>query len=298
MESEHLSQNDLHRWIACPICYGSSQRLFNKDQYWIRGCTDCHHRFLELHATIDHVHRVYGDDYFQGGGAGYPNYLAEATLLRHHGRRYAQLLSHYLPTGTLLDVGAAAGFILKGFIDSGWQGKGIEPNRHMVTHARTQLQLQVDSVPLEQLSGQERYDLVTMIQVVAHFFNFQQAFAAASLHTKPGGYWLIETWNRESWMARLLGRNWHEYSPPSVLQWFSPEGLCQAVAQHGFHEVARGRPAKWIGSAHAKSILCYKIKGHPWEQWLVQSLKIIPDGFALPYPAEDLFWILLKKSSV
>ena len=29
---------------------------------------------------------VYGDDYFNGGGAGHTNYLDEQVLLRNHGR--------------------------------------------------------------------------------------------------------------------------------------------------------------------------------------------------------------------
>jgi SAM-dependent methyltransferase len=296
MRMEHPAQEDITKLVACPICHGSSQRLFNKDQYWVRGCSVCQHRFLELHPTSGHVHQVYGDDYFQGGGAGYPDYLAESTLLRRHGKQYARLLSRYMPIGTMLDVGAAAGFVLQGFIDAGWQGRGIEPNQRMVDYARTQLHLQVDPGTLEQSSGQECYDLITMIQVVAHFFDIQKALATASTSTKPGGYWLIETWNRQSWMARLLGKNWHEYSPPSVLQWFSPEGICQAAAQHHFREVARGRPAKWIGGAHAKSLLRYKLNGAPFERLLSQGLNLIPDELAIPYPAEDLFWILLQKS--
>jgi hypothetical protein len=44
-----------------------------------------------------------------------------------------------------------------------------------------------------------------------------------------GRAWIIETWNRDDWVARLLGRHWHEYSPPSVLHWFNPDGLRRLV---------------------------------------------------------------------
>jgi 2-polyprenyl-3-methyl-5-hydroxy-6-metoxy-1,4-benzoquinol methylase len=293
---KHPVQDVLKQLALCPICQNASDRLFNKDHYWIRKCSACRHQFLELHTDIKHVTQVYGDAYFQGGGAGYPDYLAEATLLRRHGQRYARLLSRYMPSGTMLDVGTAAGFILQEFVALGWQGQGVEPNLRMVDYARTRLKLQVDAGTLEQWSSPKTYDLITMIQVVAHFFDFQKALATANQQTKPGGYWLIETWNRNSWMARLLGKHWHEYSPPSVLQWFSPEGLCQVSARYGFREVARGRPAKWIGGAHAKSLLRYKFRDSPLEQLLSRGLNWIPDGLTIPYPAEDLFWILLQKS--
>ena len=65
-----------------------------------------------------------------------------------------------------------------------------------------------------------------MIQVVAHFHDLQSAFSAAAEHTRPGGHWLIETWNcRSLKAARFFGSEWHEYSPPSVLQWFTPTSL-------------------------------------------------------------------------
>ncbi len=283
------------RNFPCPLCGQASQRWRQQHGHWIRDCKECGHRFTELWANPDHVTAIYADTYFNGGGAGYPDYLAEAELLRQHGCRYASLLKRYTTPGTMLDVGAAAGFILQGFFDYSWHGQGIEPNPTMVRYAQKTLQLPVEVGTLEQLQTSETFDLVTMIQVVAHFFDIQQAFAAASQQTKSGGFWLIETWNCKSWMARLLGTHWHEYSPPSVLHWFSPPSLAQFAAQYGFKEIERGRPAKFISSAHAKSLLRYKLQALPAGRLLLKAIALIPDHWRIPYPAEDLFWILLQK---
>jgi hypothetical protein len=108
--------------FPCPLCGQSSQRRFQKHGYWILDCNGCAHRFTELQPTSAHVANIYADSYFYGGGAGYPDYLAEAQLLRRQGQRYAALLKCYTPPGQMLDVGAAAGFVLQGFQDAGWQG--------------------------------------------------------------------------------------------------------------------------------------------------------------------------------
>lgn len=281
--------------FPCPLCEQVSKRWQQQHGYWIRDCGGCGHRFTELLVSPDHAATVYGDAYFNGGGAGYPDYLAEADLLQQHGRRYAKLLKRYVTPGKMLDVGCAAGFILKGFCEEGWQGQGIEPNPTMVHYAQQTLNLPVQVGTLEQLQGAETFDLVTMIQVVAHFSDLQQAFAIASQHTHSGGFWLIETWNYKSWMAQLLGAHWHEYSPPSVLHWFSPNSLAQFAARYGFKEVDRGRPAKFIKSAHAKSLLRYKLQHLPAGKLLLKAIALIPDHWRIPYPAEDLFWILLQK---
>ena len=68
--------------------------------------------------------RVYRDDYFNGGGAGYSDYASEAEMLRGRGRDYGFKLARHARPGRMLDVGAAAGFILQGFVDQGWSGIG------------------------------------------------------------------------------------------------------------------------------------------------------------------------------
>jgi SAM-dependent methyltransferase len=207
------------------------------------------------------------------------------------------MLARYMPPGTVLDVGAAAGFILHGLIDSGWRGEGIEPNAQMAAYARTQLQVRVHVGSFEQFQPGTTYDLITMIQVMAHFLAPRQVLQKARTLLRPGGYVLIETWNRASWTARCWGWHWHEYSPPSVVQWFTPEGLGQLAAQSGFQEVARGRPGKWLSGAHAKSLVGHVLPDSGLGRWAYRLLQVIPDRLAIPYPAEDLFWMLLQRSS-
>lgn len=282
--------------MKCPICNGAMQGLFAHRGYPVLGCEVCGHRAARIAPCANHVERVYTDQYFSGGGAGYPDYLSEARLLRAHGRRYASRLTRYMTPGTMLDVGTAAGFVLKGFTDAGWRGEGIEPNRSMAEYARAQLGLQVATGTLEEYDADRQYELVSMIQVVAHFVDLQRALRVAAQVTAQGGFWLIETWNRESLTARAFGKHWHEYSPPSVVQWFSPEGLARLAAQFGFQEVARGRPLKWIGGGHAKSLLRYRLEGSRLERFTASAVGLIPDRLAIPYPAEDLFWALFRKS--
>ncbi|MEZ4737208.1 MAG: class I SAM-dependent methyltransferase [Caldilineaceae bacterium] len=286
--------------IQCPLCSGPTRLLFHKESYPIHGCTSCRHRFAALVPDSNHVRRIYNEAYFYGGGAGYPDYLGEATLLTAHGRRYADLLRAYLPPGRLLDVGAAAGFVLQGLVERGWQGIGLEPNPQMVHYGSRQLGLTMITGALEQATAvlpaqMASFDLITMIQVIAHFHDLRQALTNAAALTRPGGFWLIESWNYRSWPARLLGRHWHEYSPPSVLHWFSPTGLATIAAEFGLVEVARGRPQKWLNGAHAKSLLRYKLQTWPRAGWLDRPLSLLPDTLPIPYPNFDLFWLLLQK---
>ena len=282
--------------MDCPICYSPTHQIFQKYGYWICECKNCHHRCVEMTLSPEHTNRIYQDDYFKGGEAGYPDYLAEEDILTKHGRRYGTFLQKYTTPGTTLDVGSAAGFLLKGFQDAGWQGVGLEPNPSMVSYGRDNLGLEMEIGGLENFSSDRRFDLVSMIQVIAHFSDIRQALQKAAQVTRDNGFWLIESWNKGSWVARVLGQQWHEYSPPSVLHWFSPSDLSLLVAQYGFSEVARGRPAKYLNGAHVKSILGYKLQSSPLN-WLQGGLKLIPDQMVVPYPNFDLFWMLFQKTT-
>jgi SAM-dependent methyltransferase len=291
-----VTATELPAPTQCVVCDTESVRAFAVHEHWIRRCPRCGHHFAEIVGDLNHVHRTYADEYFHGGGAGYPDYLAEGELLRARGRRYAERIAGHVTPGTILDVGAAAGFFLKGFEDRGWTGLGLEPNPRMAAYGRTELGLAIQAGALEDYSPAATVDLVSMIQVVPHFYDLRRAFQVAAAATRPGGWWLIESWDRDSYAARVFGRNWHEYSPPSVLSWFSKRGLVEFAGHFGFHEVASGRAVKWISGAHVKSLVAHAGGSSRWGRAAARAARLVPNGLAVPYPGDDLFWILLQRA--
>ncbi len=275
--------------FTCPICHYSSRRLFRKSGYWIRACDNCQHQFVEIEPTPNQVQDIYNAQYFHGTGPGYLNYLAEGNQLRQKGQNYARLLASYLPSpGVLLDVGAAAGFILRGFIDQGWQGLGLEPNEGISAYARQRLNLQVQVGTLEEFNSSDRYDLVTMIRVLPHFYDLRQALQSASTVTKSGGYWLIETQNRDHLLNRFYGQHWREYTPPVQRHWFSPFGLRELARQYGFREIQRGKPMALVNHASTPS------RPHPKlaQRW---RDKLFPTRLKSGLDPSSWFWVLFQK---
>lgn len=281
---------------GCPLCRDDSLKLFQKHGIWIRECAVCRHRFANPETLDDHVEQIYGDDYFFNGGAGYDNYLSEAGLLVPHGRRYGRLLSRHGAGKSLLDVGAAAGLILKGLADEGFSGRGVEPNNTMATFAQTELKLDVVASSFEDFESDTQFDVLTVIQVMGHFIAPVDVVQKLHRLTKPGGLCLVETWDAGSWPARMLGSNWHEYSPPSVLQWFSRGSLKQLFECCEFEEVATGRPQKWINASHVCSLIDHKLPQTRWADAVRSGLRRIPARLNLPYPSDDLFWTLFRRN--
>jgi SAM-dependent methyltransferase len=242
-----------------------------------------------------HVARTYGDDYFTGGGAGYSDYLSEGPLLRAAGRRYGSLLARHAKPGRILDVGAAAGFVLKGFEDCGWRGTGIEPNATMAGYARDALGIPVVAGDLETARFDDEFDAVSIIQVIGHFRDPREALRITAKLVRSNGLVLIESWNRRSLTAQAFGRRWHEYSPPSVLHWFSLEGLCRLAHAVGLEVVEHGRPLKMLNGGHARSLLQYKLSSWPLGGAASKLLDLLPGQVPIIYPFDDLLWVLFRK---
>lgn len=285
--------------MNCIICHKTTQIVFKIGDYPVYECSNCNHRFTEPKDIESHVCKTYSDDYFFCGGAGYPNYLDERDLLLKRGNWYGKLVGkHIKRPGKLLDIGCAAGFVLKGLVDCGWEGYGIEPNECMAEYARNNLKLDVHTGTIESYSLERKFDLICLIQVVAHIVDLGQVVQRLKEMLSNEGVILIETWNCRSWTARLFGKQWHEYSPPSVLHWFCPESLNQLFGSFNFEIVDRGRPPKKITWKHAASIISYKLNRLSFFSQIDKIFRTIPEDFTIPYPAEDLFWSLYKKQAV
>ncbi len=136
-----------------------------------------------------------------------------------------------------------------------------------------------------------------MIQVVSHFVDPPAAVRAASRLLTDGGLLLVETWDRTSLTARLFGRRWHEYSPPSVLHWFSRNGLDRLMSTMDLQRIASGRPSKWIRFGHALSLVRHKLSTSWWGNIATIPLGLVPSGLNLPYPGNDVFWSLYQRRS-
>lgn len=269
--------------------------MFTKSAIPVLECRVCGHRFADYDAGSEHVQTNYGDDYFVGGKLGYPDYLAERHLLRRRGQRYAKILKAFTVPGRMLDVGAAAGFILEGFRDEEWIPHGIEPNESMAEYGQNKLQLSIHCVSLEDFQVDKPFDLVTMIQVIGHVVDPKQAAERLAALTRTRGLCLIESWDRNSLSARIFGSSWHEYSPPSVLHYFHHDGLVNLMQSAGFAYLRCGRMLKWIDGEHAKSLLNHKLVEFPAAGLCKWIIRLVPDRLAVPYPGEDLKWWLFEK---
>jgi SAM-dependent methyltransferase len=282
--------------MTCPLCKNSNTvDKYEINSYIILDCPACGHRFTGLTLDKENIKEIYSDNYFFKGKDGYPDYTLERDMLIERGEKYAEITSRFMKPGKLLDVGAAAGFIMKGFENKGWQVIGVEPNSSMAGYGKDNLGLDIRVGTIEESGLNVMVDLGLLIQVIAHLYDLNRSMESINRIVKNEGYLLIETWDKDSYMARLFGRRWHEYSPPTTLNYFSRKTMDFLLSSYGFRKIAGGRPGKKLHSRHARSLLRHKLESSGSLRWLAGIERVLPGKNIFPIPSEDLFWALYRK---
>lgn len=276
-------------------CGEEKLELFIKSGYPIVECNKCNRRFTLINEAETHLSQVYSDAYFFNGESGYPNYLEEKDILFNYGIYYAKIINNYAKPGKVLDVGCAAGFILKGFEHAGYTCYGIDPNATMVSYGKNELNLDIRIGSMETYATDIKFDLISLIQVIGHFYNIDNAIDNVSQLLNQNGLVLVESWNMNSFVARILGKHWHEYSPPSVINWFSDESLKKLFNNYGFELIGSGFPAKRINLKHALSILEKNSPDIFFKKKLINFLSQSLGKLVINYPPIDLKWYVFRK---
>ena len=145
--------------MACTVCESTNTKVsFLKNEFRILYCNQCNHLFTDIQFSRERVNVIYSDDYFFGGRTGYDDYTSQEDMLIRRGEYYAGKINKFMAPGKVLDIGSAAGFILKGFENRGWHGTGVEPNASMSEYARTVIGVTSKQIRLN-LSNQTRHSI-------------------------------------------------------------------------------------------------------------------------------------------
>lgn len=211
------------------------------------GCDGCRLEFAAREPDSGELPRLYGERYFTSAGSGYRSYLGEEASHRFQARRYLRRLESLVRPGALLDIGCAAGFFLDEARRSGWSVRGLDVSPWASVHARQALGMDVATGSfLESDWGAERFDAVTMFNVLEHMASPRAVETRLAGLIRPGGIVAVETWDSTSLVARVFGHRWQQYDPRLVPYYYSPTALERLFPAPRWIPRIMARAAKWI----------------------------------------------------
>jgi SAM-dependent methyltransferase len=195
----------------------------------------------------------YDATYFQGAGdaKGYDDYAALHAGLERTARGRLRRLGRMLAgagigTRRLLEIGCGTGVFLRVAQEAGWDVRGVEVSRYAADQARA-AGLLVDCAPLEEVDlPPASFDAVVLWDTIEHLPQPAETLAGAARLLRPGGVLALSTGDVTSLCARLSGADWHLFTLPEHLWFFSPAALRRLLARQGCSPARVTREVFWV----------------------------------------------------
>lgn len=151
---------------------------------------------------------------------------------------------------SLLDIGCGAGLVTEPMARMGFNVSGIDPAEENIAIAEDHaekggLSIRYRAMTVEALPAGERYDVVTLLEVVEHVPDVGAMVAEAAKHLKPGGLFIGSTINRtlKAFGLAILGAEyvlrWVPRGTHSYEKFVTPEEFEDHIAAAGLKPITR-----------------------------------------------------------
>jgi SAM-dependent methyltransferase len=199
----------------CPVCQDAAARLrYRLSAFSIYDCPRCRLVYLWPLPSEEEIRATFADLY--GGRAvdlpelrGYYDYCFDDAATNPLVQTYEHWLGaverHRRP-GRLLDVGCGTGLFLAVARRRGWQVSGVDDSVEATRHARERFGLEVTTADFGAFAGRgERFDAITMWDIVEHARAPVELLAAARGALAPDGILALSTPNQRSILDLVAG---------------------------------------------------------------------------------------------
>lgn len=239
----------------CPACGGTSLRArFPKALPWVAECGGCGLVFASPQPSDAELGRIYDEHYYEQfgfvEGVASDNNAGIEQLKRATYDAMLSFAEQSVSTHNrrLIDIGCGLGFSLLAATARGWQAEGLDP----LGQERPGRLIRRGT--LEDYSPNERYGVVSMIDVIEHVRDPRAQIEKAASLLDDGGVLMLATNDISSRGGRMLGSRW-THLHRAHLWFFTPETLSLFVESAGLDVVAIAPAERVYNLQYIASIL-------------------------------------------
>lgn len=233
-------------FINCNLCHSDNYKVlykakphkpYQKEMFYptsislvtenIVKCQNCGLIFTNPRLKPDLLRRLYyeGED---------KNYIEQQEERIKIFQKVLKFIETFCPSGNMLDIGCAAGFLLYVAKKRHWRAKGIELNRFFADFANLKLNVDVINGNVEEIDFKSNsFDIIVMWDALEHLTDPYLVLSKAYSWLKNDGYIFINIPNKDSIFAKILkNRCWfmtsmhlYHFSPTTIKIFFKKVGF-------------------------------------------------------------------------
>jgi len=195
-----MLKKELEDYTNCMLCgIDNTDLLFMKEGFRFVQCKGCNLVYVNPRLNDEKIDHLYVSGRFEYQ---FRNLFIPSAAYRKE-KLYAErlkLIESYMPTGKLLDVGAAAGHFMETALERGWDAYGVELSPFGIEYAKNELKIKniYKMGLLEQKFDGDFFDAITMWDVIEHLKNPLDIVKEAYRILKPGGMIFVYVPNFDS----------------------------------------------------------------------------------------------------
>jgi cyclopropane fatty-acyl-phospholipid synthase-like methyltransferase len=233
---EASTRPDMFLAVACPACGGSDvcDRFSNSIGFSFCTCARDGTVYMNPAPSADTLERLYNDEAYTAHW--YDPAVIHAVDPDDYARASAAV--EVGPGQTWLDVGCSTGEFLK-FARARFECHGVEINPERAQTAREE-GFQVTTGTLADVEGRERFDVITMLQVIEHLVEPAQPLADVRRLLKPQGIFYLNTPCADSASFALFRERHMHVSSFGHVGLYTKEGLARLAERCGFSMTDHG----------------------------------------------------------
>ena len=283
--------------IICPICGSTANSFYHKkNNCKLYRCHSC--GLVFVFPIPEDINNLYGRNYFKlklgEEAVGYVDYDQDKESMKEIFELYLEKFESLVNGRKIFDIGAATGYFLGLAKKQGWQTSGSEISDYAANEARKRGHKIFCGDLLTAPVG-DKYDVITMWDVLEHVKDPQGYVSKAEKMINKGGLLAINTVDRGSLWAKIMGRRWPAIVPPEHLFYFNKKNLKILLNKEDFEIIEISKIGKKFSLSYIFKTLYYWQGMRLWNSLSVYFNKPFWRKFSIPINLRDNIFILTKK---
>lgn len=194
----------------CPLCNSfTDHRLFSTNGYDLLRCGECELIFIDPFPDNEdeRIKSVCNNSLEDITVIGPERYSAARRI--YYRDLFPLIEPSFKDASTLLDIGCGTGHLLElAGQKSGMKCTGIELNSARAKYAQDKTGFEIFQVPIEKFQSDQKFDVITLIDVLSHIPSFEKLFKSVRGLLAKGGKFVIKTGEMTSDVKRGSVFDW------------------------------------------------------------------------------------------